>query len=144
MDSPKGYADGPLRDESSHRARMPLNEGRRQSPQRARCAAVEPARGVCSTRSPLIGWVRSFSPAPSINPSELLCDPLWAEVVAMRAGSRRNSQAYLLLDELCNLDVSRQRLEVEMFIFHDVVDLFALFGLVHLGRVISKRRHKVN
>jgi hypothetical protein len=31
-----------------------------------------------------------------------------------------------------------------MFIFHDVVDLFALFGLVHFARVISKRRHKVS
>jgi hypothetical protein len=31
-----------------------------------------------------------------------------------------------------------------MFIFHDLVDLFALFGLVHLGRVIVKRRHKVS
>jgi hypothetical protein len=31
-----------------------------------------------------------------------------------------------------------------MFIFHDVVNLFALFGLVHLGRVISKRRRRVN
>ena len=30
-----------------------------------------------------------------------------------------------------------------MFVFHDVVDLFALFGLVHLGRVISKRRRKI-
>jgi hypothetical protein len=31
-----------------------------------------------------------------------------------------------------------------MFIFHDVVDLFALVGLVYLGRMISKRRHKVS
>jgi hypothetical protein len=31
-----------------------------------------------------------------------------------------------------------------MFIFHDLVDLFALVGLVHLGRAISKRRHKVS
>jgi len=31
-----------------------------------------------------------------------------------------------------------------MVIFHDVVDLFALFGLVHFGRVISQRRHKVS
>jgi len=30
-----------------------------------------------------------------------------------------------------------------VFIFHDVVDLFALFGLVSLARVLSKRRHKV-
>ena len=30
-----------------------------------------------------------------------------------------------------------------MFIFHDVVDLFALFGLVHVARVLSKRRRKV-
>ncbi len=37
-----------------------------------------------------------------------------------------------------------RREEVEMFIFHDVVDLFALFGLVHVGRVISKKRHKVS
>jgi hypothetical protein len=37
----------------------------------------------------------------------------------------------------------KQREEVEMFVFHDVVDLFALFGLVHLGRVISKRRRKI-
>jgi hypothetical protein len=31
-----------------------------------------------------------------------------------------------------------------MFIFHDVVDLFALFGLVHLGRGLMQRRHKVS
>ncbi len=31
-----------------------------------------------------------------------------------------------------------------MFIFHDVVDLFALFGVVHLARMLSKRRHKVS
>jgi hypothetical protein len=30
-----------------------------------------------------------------------------------------------------------------MFIFHDLVDLFALFGLVQLGRVLAKKRHKV-
>lgn len=30
-----------------------------------------------------------------------------------------------------------------MFIIRDVVDLFALFGLVHVGRVLMKRRHKV-
>jgi hypothetical protein len=29
-----------------------------------------------------------------------------------------------------------------MFIFHDVVDLFALFGLVHFGRVVLKTRRK--
>jgi hypothetical protein len=40
--------------------------------------------------------------------------------------------------------LEQQRMEKVMFIFHDVVDLFALFGLVHLGRVISKRRHKVS
>jgi hypothetical protein len=38
----------------------------------------------------------------------------------------------------------KQREEHEMFIFHDVVDLFALFGLVHFGRVLMKRRHKVS
>jgi hypothetical protein len=31
-----------------------------------------------------------------------------------------------------------------MFIFHDVVDLFALFGLVQLGRGLIQRRHKVS
>jgi len=56
---------------------------------------------------------------------------------------RRNPQAYLLLDDP-STRLAEQRKEVEMFIFHDVVDLFALFGLVHLGRVISKRRHKVS
>ena len=30
-----------------------------------------------------------------------------------------------------------------MFIFHDLVDLFALFGLVQFGRVLMRRRHKV-
>jgi hypothetical protein len=30
-----------------------------------------------------------------------------------------------------------------MFIFHDLVDFFAIFGLVQLGRVLVKRRHKV-
>jgi hypothetical protein len=39
---------------------------------------------------------------------------------------------------------TKQSEEIVMFIIHDVVDLFALFGLVHLGRVISKRRHKVS
>jgi hypothetical protein len=29
-----------------------------------------------------------------------------------------------------------------MFIFHDIVDVFALFGMVRLGRVLWKRRHK--
>jgi hypothetical protein len=31
-----------------------------------------------------------------------------------------------------------------MFIFHDVLDLFALVGVVNLVRAISKRRHKVS
>jgi hypothetical protein len=31
-----------------------------------------------------------------------------------------------------------------MFIFHDVVDLFALFGFVHFGRSLLKRRHRVS
>jgi len=31
-----------------------------------------------------------------------------------------------------------------MFIFHDIVDLFALFGMVRLGRFVWKRRHKIN
>jgi hypothetical protein len=30
-----------------------------------------------------------------------------------------------------------------MFIFHDLLDLFALFGFVQFGRVLMKRRHKV-
>ena len=30
-----------------------------------------------------------------------------------------------------------------MFIFHDLVDLFAFFGLVQFGRVLMRRRHKV-
>jgi hypothetical protein len=63
---------------------------------------------------------------------------------ALPSRLRRNSQAYLLVDDVCNLDLSKKREEVEMFIFHDLVDLFALFGLVHIGRVISKRRHKVS
>jgi hypothetical protein len=29
-----------------------------------------------------------------------------------------------------------------MLIFHDIVDLFALFGLVRLGRVVWKIRRK--
>jgi hypothetical protein len=70
--------------------------------------------------------------------------PVQAFVDVSDVGARRNPQAYLLVDDLCNLDLSKKREEVEMFIFHDVVDLFALFGLVHLGRVISKRRHKVS
>jgi hypothetical protein len=28
-----------------------------------------------------------------------------------------------------------------MFIFHDLVDLFAFFGLMQLGRVLMKRSH---
>jgi hypothetical protein len=31
-----------------------------------------------------------------------------------------------------------------MFIFHDIVDLFALFGLAQFGRVLMNRRHKVS
>jgi hypothetical protein len=31
-----------------------------------------------------------------------------------------------------------------MFIFHDVVDLLALFGLIHVGRAVIKRRHKIS
>ena len=31
-----------------------------------------------------------------------------------------------------------------MFIFHDVVDFFALFGFVQSARLLSKRRHKVS
>ena len=31
-----------------------------------------------------------------------------------------------------------------MFIFHDVVDLFALFGFVHFGRGLMQRRHKIS
>jgi hypothetical protein len=37
-----------------------------------------------------------------------------------------------------------QSQESEMFIFHDLVDLFAFFGLVHFGRVLMKRAHKVS
>jgi hypothetical protein len=29
-----------------------------------------------------------------------------------------------------------------MFIFHDIVDLFAFFGLVRLGRIVWKVRHR--
>ena len=31
-----------------------------------------------------------------------------------------------------------------MFVFHDVVDLFALFGVAHFGRMLMKRRHKLS
>jgi hypothetical protein len=31
-----------------------------------------------------------------------------------------------------------------MFIFHDIVDLFAVFGLAHFGRTLMKRHHKVS
>jgi hypothetical protein len=41
------------------------------------------------------------------------------------------------------LDTSARE-EREMFIFHDIVDLFALFGFAQFARVISKRRHKVS
>jgi len=36
-----------------------------------------------------------------------------------------------------------QSQESEMFVLHDLVDLFAFFGLVQFGRVLMKRRHKV-
>jgi hypothetical protein len=32
--------------------------------------------------------------------------------------------------------------EVEMFIIHDTVDLFALFGMVRVGRLVWKLGHK--
>jgi hypothetical protein len=31
-----------------------------------------------------------------------------------------------------------------MFIFNDIVGLFALYGMIHLGRAIWNRRHKVS
>jgi hypothetical protein len=31
-----------------------------------------------------------------------------------------------------------------MFIVHDLVDLFAVFGLVHFGRMLMTRHHKVS
>jgi hypothetical protein len=31
-----------------------------------------------------------------------------------------------------------------MFIFHDIVDLFALVGMVRVGRMAWNRRHKTN
>jgi hypothetical protein len=31
-----------------------------------------------------------------------------------------------------------------MFIFHDVVDMFALVGAVRLGRGVWRRWHKIN
>jgi len=37
-----------------------------------------------------------------------------------------------------------KREEHEMFIFHDVVDLFALLGLFQVAKVVAKRRHKVS
>jgi hypothetical protein len=31
-----------------------------------------------------------------------------------------------------------------MFIFNDIVGLFAVYGMIRLGRVVWKRRHKVS
>jgi hypothetical protein len=35
-------------------------------------------------------------------------------------------------------------MELHMFIFNDIVDLFAVYGMVRLGRLIWQRRHKVS
>jgi hypothetical protein len=59
-------------------------------------------------------------------------------------GVRRNPGDYLPLRSSMHARLIRQREEREMFIFHDLVDLFALFGLVHLGRGLMQRRHKVS
>jgi hypothetical protein len=63
------------------------------------------------------------------------------------AGTHRrrmcNPQGYLILRSSLHARESTQSQESEMFIFHDLVDLFALFGLMQLGRVLMKRRHKV-
>ena len=37
-----------------------------------------------------------------------------------------------------------RRKEVLMFIFNDIIDLFALYGIVRLGRVLYNRRNKLN
>jgi hypothetical protein len=34
--------------------------------------------------------------------------------------------------------------EIEMFIFHDIVDVLALVGAVRLGRGVWRRWHKIN
>jgi len=31
-----------------------------------------------------------------------------------------------------------------MFLFHDIVDVFALFGMIRLGRGVWTRWHKIN
>jgi hypothetical protein len=36
-----------------------------------------------------------------------------------------------------------ERNGVQVFIFNDIVDLFALYGMIRLGRVVLNRRHKV-
>jgi hypothetical protein len=53
-----------------------------------------------------------------------------------------NPLRYLLLRSSMHARPNNQKEEHEMFIFHPFVDLFALFGLVHLGRMLMKRRHK--
>jgi hypothetical protein len=62
----------------------------------------------------------------------------------MVRSARCNPRGYLLLRCSMHARHIKQREEHEMFIFHDVVDLFALFGVVHFGRFVLKRRHKVS
>src|ERR1700733_7962 len=60
-------------------------------------------------------------------------------------GRRRcNPQGYLLSRCSTHARHIKQREEHEMFIFHDVVDLFALLGLLQVAKLVVKRRHKVS
>ena len=40
--------------------------------------------------------------------------------------------------------LDRKGKEIQMFIFNDIVDLFAFYGIVRLGRVLYNRRHKLS
>jgi hypothetical protein len=53
-----------------------------------------------------------------------------------------NPPGYLILRCSLHAQEGTHSQESMMFIFHDLVDLFALFGLVQFGNALMKRRHK--
>ena len=69
---------------------------------------------------------------------------LYDSLAGCMVGARCNPHGYLFSRCFPRTRHIKQREEPKVFIFNDVVDLFALFGFVHLARVLSKRRHKVS
>ena len=41
------------------------------------------------------------------------------------------------------IDTPRQKGKAQVFIFNDIVDLFALYGMIRLGKAVWNRRHRV-